>query len=178
MPRVARSIFRQAPDGSAGPVDRPGPRAQSRQTVVDPPPSPDPLDAAWRALEGRWDDDPAHKAFVALAQSLDRLPDAAQRYRAALADPRDPKGPQARAGIDRILAVAMLQLEPIRRPPRAGRVAWIIPLSVGGLMVMVAVTASRVFHLPRLASPPALLGLLALCLLLPWRRASGRAPPA
>jgi len=156
--------------------------------VLEPPATPasdaapdaasDPLDAAWQRLEARWDDDAAHKAFVGLAHSLERLPDAAHRYRAAMADPRDARAPKGREGLDRVLAVAMLQLEPVKRPPAVGRIAWVVPLCLGGLMVMVAVTASRVLQLPRLASPPALLAIVALTLLIPWRRAPGSAPPS
>ncbi len=149
--------------------------AQSRAVVADPSPSTDPFDAAWQSLQARWPDEPAHKAFVALARQLDRLPDAAQRYRAVL-DSDPGRAPEARRGLDQILAVAMLQLRPVARAAPASRVAWVVPLALGGIVVMVAVTASRVLGLPRLASPPALLALLALSLLLPWRRPSPTPP--
>jgi len=144
--------------------------------VDDRSPPSDPLDAAWHSLDARWPDEPAHKAFVALARQLDRLPEAAQRYRAVL-DHDPARAAEARRGLDQILAVAMLQLKPVSRAAPAGRVAWVVPLALGGLLVMVAVTASRVLDLPRLASPPALLCLLALSLLLPWRRPAATPPP-
>ncbi|MBW2460321.1 MAG: hypothetical protein JRH11_01660, partial [Deltaproteobacteria bacterium] len=42
---------------------------------------PDPIDVAWNEVEGAWDDRDAHKRFVALCQSLGRLPEAGRRYR-------------------------------------------------------------------------------------------------
>ncbi len=50
-----------------------------------------PDDAAWRAVRARWDDDEAHRAYLASFADLDGLAEAGRRYREALAErPGDP----------------------------------------------------------------------------------------
>ena len=44
--------------------------------------SEDPIEVAWREVEASWEDEAAHKRFLTLCQSFDRLADAGARYRA------------------------------------------------------------------------------------------------
>ena len=135
----------------------------------------DPLDSAWNALLTDWPSAERHKAFVALAASLQRLPDAARYYRADLADPI--RGERAKQGIDAILRVAYLSLTP---PPRREHEitrkarAWLLPMSAAMVLVVVTLMTSQLLHQPRLTSPW-VLGLEVLgALLIPWRKLDAR----
>jgi hypothetical protein len=74
------------------------------------------LDAAWSDVEARWDDEDAHKAFVARCVATGRLPEAGRRYREVR--DRDPsRRESAAAHIDRLLSLATRNLELTRSPP-------------------------------------------------------------
>lgn len=85
----------------------------------------DPVESAWRELLAHWTEEAAHKKFIALAQSLDRLADAGKRYREArdapesLATYRDlaNRSEIAKKGIDSILGAAMVRMATTRTPP-------------------------------------------------------------
>ncbi|MBL8601230.1 MAG: hypothetical protein JNK72_04850 [Myxococcales bacterium] len=131
-------------------------------------PSNDPLDAAWATLEAHWSEPERHKTFVALAHALDRLPEAARRYRAVSEDPALAVG--ARQGLDRVLAAAMASLTPAALAPRPSRALLIVPMALAGLVVSTSVMAATLLRLPRLASPLTLCLEVALVFLLPWQR--------
>lgn len=130
--------------------------------------SEDPLDLAWRSLLTAWDDDARHKSFVALAQSLGRLPDAAARYRGVRDD--EALGANAQRGIDQILKVAMLTLTPARReaPPPKG--AWAAAVAFAMLLVVATLLLAHVTHLRALASPWVILFEMVASAVIPWSK--------
>ncbi|HET9594591.1 MAG TPA: hypothetical protein VFP65_03370 [Anaeromyxobacteraceae bacterium] len=77
------------------------------------------IDTAWSELQGRWEDDAAHRAFLARFADLDALAEAGRRYRAALeARPGDPVALRWRDEVvKRATVIAMAQL-PRTKPPR------------------------------------------------------------
>ena len=81
----------------------------------------DPLEAAWQALLDAWPEEGAHRKFLALAETLDRLPDAGSRYRGikdeALRAGDTARAAEAEAGIERLITRAMGRMELHRQPP-------------------------------------------------------------
>jgi hypothetical protein len=77
------------------------------------------IDTAWSELQARWDDEAAHRAFLARFPDLEALAEAGRRYRAALdARPGDPVALRWRDEVvKRATVIAMAQL-PRTRPPR------------------------------------------------------------
>lgn len=71
-----------------------------------------PLESVWAEVVAHWDDDAAHERFVAIAQTLDALPDAAGRYRAAAADPE--RKERAETMLGRITAIALATLSTMK----------------------------------------------------------------
>jgi len=133
--------------------------------------SADPIDSAWSALLERWDEPARHKAFVALAASLDRLPDAAARYRAVEADPARAEG--AAQGKERVLAAALAHIDALPRTTREearrhGR--WLVPVAALGLLYAVSLMGAELLQRPALRSPLTLALETAAVALLPWRR--------
>jgi hypothetical protein len=111
------------------------------------------LDAAWASVQAHWDDDAAHKRFVALAMTLDRLPEAGRRYRAererAEAAGDEARAASARKRIDALLAAATQRMLATRTAPDAprrarARVTWI---AVGVAAAIVAATVWQVAKL-------------------------------
>jgi hypothetical protein len=129
--------------------------------------SSDPVDAAWTALLARWESDEAHRAFVGLATSLGQLPDAARRYRSVVDDGE--RGPQARAGLERVLAAAMATLQVAERPPRRP-VHLGVPLAMLAALFLATMLAARATGIGALTSPVVFLGEVVVVALLPWRR--------
>jgi hypothetical protein len=152
---------RHAPDAIGAPLGY-------TRAVSDPT---DPLEAAWCALEPQWDDATKHKAFVALAASLGRLPDAAARYNTASQQPA--RAQAAEQGRQLVLAAALAQLATTPHSARAqsmGRGMWLAPLAALGLLfalgaLLATVTQNRVF-----VSLPALAVEMLIVAVLPWRR--------
>jgi hypothetical protein len=80
----------------------------------------DALDAAWAEVEARWDDAAAHKKFLALADTLDRLADAGKRYRSVRE--HDPaRAERASQQIDALFGLAMTRMAALRAPPPKAR---------------------------------------------------------
>lgn len=135
----------------------------------------DPIETAWNTLIDDWESDDRHRAFVALASSLSRLPDAARYYRASLADP--PRAVRAQQGIDAILRVAMLTLTPPRRSEheitRNAR-RWLLPMVAAMTLVVLTLLAAQMSHQPRLASLWVLGAEVLVVVLIPWDRLSSR----
>ena len=83
----------------------------------------DPVVDAWQRLLGQWDDDEAHRRFIGLCATMNRLPDAGRLYR-EVRETDAARRPVAQKQIDRLLAHAMQSLEahrtePPKRSPRA-----------------------------------------------------------
>jgi hypothetical protein len=135
------------------------------------PPPPDPLDVAWAALLEQWDSEAKHKSFVGLAATLQRLPDAARRYRALVDDPA--RAARAKQGIDRVLSVAMSTMTPVvREKPRSINV--MIPLTALAAALLVTTIVARATELHALTSPVVIVGEVIVIALLPWRRWAAR----
>lgn len=72
-------------------------------------PTLDPIEAAWREVDDAWEDEAAHKRFMVLATSLDRLQDAGLKYR----QQRESNPERAEVAAERInelLSQAMVRL--------------------------------------------------------------------
>jgi hypothetical protein len=137
-----------------------------------PPPSDAAFEAAWTALTADWDNDTRHRGFVGVAASSERLPEAAKRYRAALADPA--RKVRAQQGLDKILGVAMQSLTPVARdePARSS----VLGVAFTALVVTLAVTVvlAQATGFRALLSPLVILGEIVVIALVPWRRFSQR----
>lgn len=135
----------------------------------------DPIETAWNTLLADWDSDDRHKAFVALAASLSRLPDAARHYRASLTEPA--LATRAQQGIDAILRVAMLTLTPPKRSEheitRNAR-RWLVPMVVAMTLVVMTLLAAQMTRQPRLASPWLFVAEVLVAVLIPWGRLLSR----
>lgn len=103
----------------------------------------DPLIVAFERLEREWDDEEAHKRFIGLAFSLERLPDAAGRYR-VIRDHQSDRSEVASRQIDRIMALAMQSLELHRSPPPKERPRW---LNVAAVAVTAALVMASLYYL-------------------------------
>ncbi len=76
----------------------------------------DPIDEAWARVEADWGDAEAHRRFVGVCVSLNRLPEAGKRYRQVReADPS--RRDEASKQIDKLIALASQQLEDTRATP-------------------------------------------------------------
>jgi len=135
----------------------------------------DPIETAWSTLAGDWESDDRHRAFVALASSLTRLPDAARRYRTSLADPA--LAVRAQQGIDAILRVAMLTLTPPKRSEheitRNAR-RWLLPMVAAMTLVVLTLLVAMMSHQPQLASKWVLVAEVLVVVLIPWGRLTAR----
>ncbi len=129
----------------------------------------DPLDTSWQTLLSDWENEVQHKRFVALAASLERLPDAAKRYRESLSDPT--LQPRAQQGIDRVLGAAMQALTPPPREERP-RLNVMLPLGAFAGALLLTIIASRVTGFRALTSPVVIFGEALIVALIPWRRLS------
>ena len=100
----------------------------------------DPIDEAWDRVLTHWDDDEAHRKFIALCATLGRLDFAGTRYR-KIRDTEPERAEQASSQIDRLLSHAMKNLEPLRtQAPRRAKgvvllVAFVITAALLGLTV-------------------------------------------
>lgn len=139
------------------------PRAPSPAPLlfVAPPAAPDPAElaeaAAWGAVLAAWEDEAAHRAYLARALDLDGLARAGRRYRAVLAErPDDAIAARFRDEVVRRAMVQGLAALPRSAPP--GRLPrWIAILVLGGgsalLFGWAATALFRVFAAPAGAVP-------------------------
>jgi hypothetical protein len=87
------------------------------------------LEALWKNVVDRWDDDAAHRAFIEHCERSEKLAEAAARYRGMSGDRQ--RGEQAQKRLGAIAAVAMAKLETLRTrekraPSRAAAYALIM----------------------------------------------------
>lgn len=154
--------------GATLPGDTVGPRRIDNGVTMNG--TDDPLETSWNALTTHWDDDDSHRAFVALAQSLGRLPDAAARYKTLRDDPV--RGALAQKGLERILKVAMLALSPPRRHTttvRRGR-DWVTGAAVAMALVTCTLLLARVTKIEALGSSWVLTIEWAVAMVVPWSK--------
>jgi hypothetical protein len=105
------------------------------------PTSGDPIAEAWAAVEASWDSPEAHKKFLVLCDTLDRLAEAGQRYRRIKEN--DPaRRAEASKRIDELLGFAMARVKVDKVEPAKvrSRVEW-IALGVSIVLVTAAVVS-------------------------------------
>lgn len=80
------------------------------------------LEEAWTLVEEGWEDDGAHKRFIALCDAVGRLDEAGARYR-AVQESDEKRAPEAKRRIDQIVvrALATLQAQRLDPPDRPRR---------------------------------------------------------
>jgi hypothetical protein len=130
------------------------------ELAVAPAPAPDPdvgaEAAAWAAVVAAWQDDEAHRAYLARPMDLDGLALAGRRYRAVLAErPGDAVAARYR---DEVVKRAMVQglasmprTAPPRRVPR-----WVLVAVVGGGTAVLLTWAVAALYRVLSGSPGAL----------------------
>jgi ferric-dicitrate binding protein FerR (iron transport regulator) len=85
------------------------------------------LQAAWEQVEAKWEDEAAHRHFVAFCAATGSLAEAGARYRAVAE--RDPaRRERAKQQIGAVMATALLTLEAAREPAkvRSARLWWVL----------------------------------------------------
>jgi hypothetical protein len=102
--------------------------------------APDPvLEALWKNVLDRWDNDAAHHAFLEHCRIYDALDEAAVRYRGMKGD--HDRGPGAEKRLTAVLMLAMSKLEVSRAEPKAAssavtKLVLILFFLVGSLLVL------------------------------------------
>lgn len=102
-------------------------------------PTSDPLELAWQEVLAQWDEPQAHKRFLALADTLDRLADAGRRYRAVReSDPA--RAERASKQVDALLGIAVTKMSAVEKspPPKARRRLDFIALGVSAALIAAA----------------------------------------
>jgi hypothetical protein len=101
----------------------------------------DPIEEAWAAVEARWDSPEAHKKFLVLCDTLDRLAEAGQRYR-RIKETDPARRAEASKRIDELLGFAMARVKVDKVEPAKvrSRVEW-IALGVSIVLVTAAVVS-------------------------------------
>jgi hypothetical protein len=93
--------------------------------------SDDPVEATWQEVLAAFDDEAVHKKFLTLCAGLDRLADAGARYRPIKDDASDPRSAMAKRQVEKLLGLAMQNLDAIKTPPTQRRSLKTIVLVVG-----------------------------------------------
>lgn len=101
--------------------------------------SEDPVEATWQEVLAAFDDEAAHKKFLTLCAGLDRLGEAGARYRPIKDDAEDPRSEMAKKQVDRLLVLAMQNLDAIKTPPTRKRsirtILLLVALGVSGALI-------------------------------------------
>ncbi len=96
------------------------------------------LEALWKRVLDRWEDDSVHSAFLDYCQRTEQLVDAAVRYRGMAGD-RD-RADSAKKRLAAISVLALAKLESTRTPrPTAGRRSTMLVLAMLILSVLAAI---------------------------------------
>lgn len=129
--------------------------------ALAPPAPPDPEEeaeeAAWALVRAAWEDDGAHRAYLARFADLEGLARAGRRYRAVLAaDPGDAVAARWRDEVVKRATVQGLANMPRTTPPRK-LPRWVVWAAVGGgslaAIVWAAVALFRLLAQPHGALP-------------------------
>ena len=101
----------------------------------------DPIEAAWAAVEASWESAEAHKKFLVLCDTLDRLAEAGQRYR-KVKDTDPARRAEASKRIDELLGFAMARVRVDKVEPAKvrSRIEW-IALGVSIVLVTAAIVS-------------------------------------
>jgi hypothetical protein len=99
----------------------------------------DPIETAWAQVLAEWADPAAHRRFLVLCQSMNRLAEAGKRYR-AVRDGEPERRADAQKRIDEILTLAMATLAQTKSDPAPKRRPWMLIVAIGiaGSVVMSA----------------------------------------
>lgn len=101
----------------------------------------DPIEAAWQGVLSSWGDEISHEKFLALALTLDRLGEAGTRYRGVKDADDGERSAVAEAQIERLLGLAMQNLDAIKTEPKtvSGKTAmFLMALGVSGSIIVTA----------------------------------------
>ncbi len=104
----------------------------------------DGFEALWQRVLAAWDDDKVHSALVEYAVRMQRLPDAAGRYRALTTQPD--KKARADKQLAAIVAAATQMLLAMKTPPRTKPPASITLSAVGICAVLLGLLAYALLH--------------------------------
>lgn len=97
------------------------------------------LRAAWEAVESDWENDDAHKRFLALCAASERLAVAGQRYRRVLdTDPTRAAGAERR--MQTLLTLATEQLLRHKTPPAEKGTPRLTLVAIGVAAVIIGMT--------------------------------------
>jgi hypothetical protein len=109
---------------------------------------PDPaLEAFWKNVLDRWDDDKTHGAFLEHCQNTDQLVEAAVRYRGMAGDRE--RGEAAKKRLQGVAILAMARLEQARAPRDRSR-----PSRLGSMLAIAFFIAATTTLLAYLNSGP------------------------
>ena len=100
------------------------------------------LEALWKNVVDRWDDEHTHGAFLEHCQNTDQLVEAAVRYRGMAGDRE--RGDAAQKRLQGVAILAMAKLES-SRTPRTGRQSRALSLML--VLFFVAASAALLVHL-------------------------------
>lgn len=124
------------------PADEPSPAAAGSPApspAATPAASGDPVEDAWAAVLARWDSAEAHKKFLVLCDTMDRLGEAGRRYR-EIRDGDPSRRAEAEKRIDDLLGFAMarVRVDKVEPAKTRSRIEW-IALGVSIVLVSAAV---------------------------------------
>ncbi len=98
------------------------------------------FDILWQHVLDHWDEEAAHRAFLAHAQMAAQLPEAATRYRAE--STKREREEMAKRQLEAVTRLALVQLEVSRSrppPPRRRMALWVpLVLLVAGMAALFA----------------------------------------
>ena len=108
------------------------------ETRYSAPMSDDPIERAWAEVEAAWSQPEAHKRFLLVCDSLDRLAEAGRRYR-VVKDTDPERRAAAEKQVDALLGLAMTRVKTIKTEPRKGRsrVEW-VGIGLAAVLLFVA----------------------------------------
>ncbi|HEY6877436.1 MAG TPA: hypothetical protein VI299_05425 [Polyangiales bacterium] len=92
------------------------------------------IEVAWNTLEASWDDEAAHRRFIAFCSARGSLAEAGARYR-AVAETDPARRERAKRQVGAVMAAALVLLERSRAPTKVGRsrLWWVL---CGALLVI------------------------------------------
>lgn len=110
-----------------------------------PPAAPKPHQeavlSAWDALEASWDSDDAHRKFLALCESFNRLDAAGQLYRNVAESP-GPRAKDAKTRIDQLMVRAMANMQALRAEPNSRPRSFVLLLGIVLVVILLSFAAS------------------------------------
>ena len=104
----------------------------------------DPFDRAFAEVEAHWDQEAAHRKFIAFCRVQGALAEAGRRYR-AVRDGDPTRREAACRWIDAVLAAAMQNMEVLRteKPRRSKKLTWVVVAASVCLMLYTFLSVLR-----------------------------------